>query len=352
MSLLEHIQSLVDPPKGDTRVVTSSLSNDEGEHGLRWSSSQVTWSVGGVQRRKWAFTDPNSQAVTTACFAHFDINPPSSSSGSQKATGAKSAETFGPFALLQDSHLQEGISASKKKSGVVLTICIILGDTAHLYTVEGLEFIVNLGATIHSIWPLRPVGLLLRSQPSPDALSLFDSPCLYSLTRPYDELRPVLQTLLSPPASPFSPRAPSLNPEYHLFSTSSTILYVGHSSPHVLIPTLPLVIAVDTARKRLGLFRSSTRDYQITHESSAPSSVPLPVYQKREQIEQKRRKSQSRNELSVTLDRMALEGSSGITVETGGAATNFATAEEIEELLEEAEILLDELWSLPLSEQE
>lgn len=321
MSLLEQIQLLVDPPSGDTRIVVPELSDEEGEHELRWSGSSVVWSVGGVQRRKWAFEDPN-HPVSTACFAYFAINQPGSSNGS--SAHSRSPATFGPFALLQDLRFE----TQDTRPTPVLTICAVLRDTAHLFTHDGLEFIINLPFPVESLWPLAPFGLLMRTTES--------SPSFYSLVRPYDELRPVLS---------------SVDSIETLLPSHTTILHVAAAHPRSPIPAPPLIITADVIHKRIVISRYTSKDPNYTLQLAEPLSPstaplsPLSPLQRREHLEQRRRRSHSRTELSLTLDKMALES---------GSEPGLATLEipqNLDDLLE-AELTLEELWSGVLPDDE
>lgn len=356
MALLEQLKALVEPSPGETRVLLPALQDNEGEHELRWSSFQVTWSVGGVQKRKWAFRDPK-QPVVAASFAWFDSEPSSSPSMSMSgeslssSSKPRSSTTFGLFTLMRDMPFKS--NDAQRFNSRTFTICIFLRDTGRIYTPDGTEFTINLPFQVRKVWPMQPVGLMLQSLPSysdDPSLSFSSIPksATFSLSSPYDELRPVQRLL------PSTSYLPTNTSQSTALSPNEDVVFISPSSHSSNSPNPPLVAAVNSSLGTLLIYRYSelSRSEELAHTSSVAAADPaieesLPTkatspLRTSGRLAEKRRISQTRNELSMTLDRMAIDGSPGVDTimeegwEGGPTTTSSSTRYTLELLFSTA----------------
>lgn len=263
--LLDEIKGLVEPSARETHSL-SPATESNGENELRWSSSSVVWSVGGVQKRKWSFT-AHTQPVVAASFAWFNIrhariNMDPQGSGASRLQGTSlSSSTFGPFTLMRDAGLHSKSQAdSKLNQSPALCICILHRDIGHIYSHDGLEFTIHLPFTVEKLWPLSPVGLILRVSGTsilPDQLasdSPSSTPRHYSLVTPFDEMRPVVERLMAGDSSPQSSTC-DLSP----LASDERIIHVSRGL-HDNAKSAPfLVVTVSTMRMRLRVLRYETQ---------------------------------------------------------------------------------------------
>lgn len=207
--LLERLRSLIEPQSAEQCVLSNPSGPYEGEHELYWYADTVVWSIGGVQQRRWTFFD--DQSIAGACFAWLDSSKlgqyhasltsfrRSASLSSKVSNVAKQTKTFGPFTHLGVvSSLQPASPQPAKDAPHTRVICIFLHDIGHFYSMDGLEFTINLPFTVKRVWEVLPVGVLLQA-----ALSASDEsecrrrgtpmmPLLYSITSPFDEPRAIV----------------------------------------------------------------------------------------------------------------------------------------------------------------
>lgn len=294
--LLDQIKGLVEPSARETHSLFPA-TDSHGENKLIWSSSSVVWSVGGVQRRKWTFT-AHTQEVVAASFAWFDIqqprlNPdPQGSSTSRFHQTSLSSSTFGPFTLMRDTGLNSRSRVdSKLNQPPALCICILHRDIGHIYSHDGLEFTIHLPVTVEKLWPLSPVGLMLRVAetdilPSPLASdSTPPAPRHYSLVTPFDEMRPVVERSMASDSS-----MQSTTCDVSPLPSHEQIIHVSRGLPDNARSAPPLVVTVDTMRMHLRILRYETQgnlgdhfrvssvghvDEKPTREETAPLNETL-----------------------------------------------------------------------------
>ncbi|KAF8335694.1 uncharacterized protein EI90DRAFT_2969281 [Cantharellus anzutake] len=271
---------LVEPQSVEQRLLSNSFGPCEGEHELYWYSNVVIWSVAGVQKRRWAFAD-HHQTVTGVCFAWLDGSkleqyraPPSSShrpaSLSLKAARvAKQAGTFSPFTHLDViSSLNSRSNRSTCPTSHIRVICIFLRDIGYFYSMDGLEFTINLPFTVKRVSELLPVGVLLHA-----ALNVSDEkesrkrgspmmPLLYSITSPFDEPRPII--FASEIIGGMSCAPPGRSPSDDL----PRIVYSPDLTPSLNGTTI-LIATLDAEAVSLRLFR-----YVYIKRNDRPSPLP------------------------------------------------------------------------------
>ncbi|KAG8964454.1 Anaphase-promoting complex subunit 1 [Tulasnella sp. 419] len=196
------------------------FSGRDGDEELCWLDRTVTWSIGGIQRRKWTFETETKDQVLWACFTSFDSNrftkhmpfmdtpvKPSSTSSSQKpsfttapASDRDIISTFGAFSQVRPSttadHAASSMNAAqaaKFPSGYkVRCICIFLTSFAMIYTKEGgMEFATNIPFHVKTARELVNGGLMIERVVGEDEEDGDHLPTLFTLSAPYDEVKVV-----------------------------------------------------------------------------------------------------------------------------------------------------------------
>jgi anaphase-promoting complex subunit 1 len=436
--LLRTLRALVQPPDQEHRVFTNASTNSEGENELYWHANTVVWSVGGVQKRRWHFEDER-QGVTAACFAWLEgskMSPDSPRPSSRRLptikvppklvrSGQSSPSAFGPFTHLSYTNPLSGVSspADEMHPNHMRVICIFLRDIGHIYSLDGLEFTLNIPFTIHRVWEILPVGILLQA-----ALTDADEtevrsrgmpmmPSLYSLTSPFDELRAIVFASeiiggfqCAKPGRPLPGPHPRINRDTSpipLVKWHDKILYVSPNS--MVNPTSPdrILVTLNPRGMTLKIFRyvyvkrndrpgplrqnASPKKYpfepgvesmtsaenkekrihdlidSIDFPENTAGKAPntelndlLRASESHLEAPTRRRSSHSRNDLSMTLDRMAIGGTGadefGTVKETGRAKvkpiptdgpTTYANNRKIK-----GEIFVEKIWECPVEAPE
>jgi anaphase-promoting complex subunit 1 len=313
-----------------------------------------------------------AEYVTTACFAWMDVNDikTSAGSGSAKApsaskpttsTSSPKSSTFAPFAQLRFNQpsssstpfLGPKTTASTKRSRSSIgplysrCICIFLRHIGRIFTLDGYDYTINVPFAVQSAHPLLPVGILLHATLSDHDPTL---PSLYTLTGPFAEFKAMgFATSIEGPVDTAPPGFPLLGPKpkiqpskKHSIGWDETLLYVSPNGQcqdtreDSIIVTLDqsfctlkvwryVYVKTDTAPKPLrrkgakAKAAAQTLGVGVTPLSAPPKSSKRKVAQTFDDpplapddiffmSPHTRHGSQTRNELSVTLDRMALGG--------------------------------------------
>lgn len=250
---------------------------------------------------------------------------------------------------MRDMHFK----SIEAKPSRTFTICIFLRDIGHIYTTDGTEFTVNLPLSVQRIWPMQPVGLIIQSLPPISDSALFGlpsslPPTTFSLVSPYDELRPVIVLPLTPPSS--SQKAnETLQPDERIIYISPTFVSTNRPNPNLLATVSP-------SRGALVIYRYSEQGFDeegadgVAEESKpnptaagVSSSGPVQTSASTRtsgRLAGKRRVSQSRNELSVTMDRMVIDSSGMETITEGSGRSAVGGA------------ILEQLYSVSLDSRE
>ncbi|KAF8305830.1 hypothetical protein DL93DRAFT_2172426 [Clavulina sp. PMI_390] len=260
MTLRDEIERLLGhsstPEDGSSRVLLPA-TDTHGENALSWTASSVVWTVGGVEKRKWTYSTTNrgEEHIIAASFAKFSlpIRPwafsPSEASFAKRQPTLLSPDTFGPFALLRHSEqLKRNTGADLRPK---LCICIFRRDIAFIHSLDGLEFTINMPFAVARVWRLAPVGLMffaagfnpIGSQTGASSLHPASSPPLvYSLLSPYDEIRPVHESIISTDdsdtfESPLSPHDEIMSisaPRYTIGAPDPSLVLVFNAKKHIL----------------------------------------------------------------------------------------------------------------------
>lgn len=374
MTLIGELEALVEPSLEKNFTVIPAANSNEGENELRWCSSVVTWNVGGIQKRKWTFKS-QKQSVLAACFAWFDIRYAKLSrnwrtSGNPALRTSRS--TFGPFTLLHEGQAPDSQERTLGSCTPTLSIFICLRDVGHIFTHDGLEFIVNLPFAVEKIWPLSPVGLILKAslpsnttvtaigQPSPP----FPSP-YFTLVTPHDELRPVILGPALPPLDGPTPHhpAPSRNPS---LDTSETIIHVSSHAEVQSQGSPSFIIAINRIQRRLRIFyyqlhsaysEDDDRDTDcsprpspaIRTHAGTDSAPPLSSLNRAENPNVLR----SYGSLNETLERLAGDSNNNNADPADSLLTGARAAPPTKRGVDsKRNLILYEIWGMPLTETE
>lgn len=278
MTLLGELSTLVEPSLNENYLVVPAVNSNEGENELRWCPSLVTWSVGGIQKRKWTFKS-QKQPVLAACFAWFNVqttNQSRNGAGGTLAlrTSLRFPSTFGPFTVLREGQVH---APDLTACAPTLCICICLRDIGRIFTHDGLEFIVNLPFAVEKIWPLNPVGLILQaSLPSNTSVIGDSSPPFslpyFTLITPHGELRPIVHGPTLPLANGPHPSGPNAMLP---LDSSEIITYVSSYSEVESQGSPPFIVAVNRIQKRLRIFYYQVTLERLANANSVYSSFTL-----------------------------------------------------------------------------
>ncbi|KZT54756.1 hypothetical protein CALCODRAFT_376014 [Calocera cornea HHB12733] len=211
-ALLTQIRSIISAssPSSVPRTTSSkSPLSPTSRESLTWFDRTVLHYDGVTLLRQWSFAHERDDGVVRhVCWAWFPVPAPvsteqesvpapgSSGKGRQKET----EQTFGAFhhALL-NAHQREHSGATSiagqqawKNLAFQRGICIFLRDICRIFFPSGDEYTVNLPFLVNSAWSLYPSGLVVqREVDSSEFLDPDRLPTLYSLSHPFDELRPI-----------------------------------------------------------------------------------------------------------------------------------------------------------------
>ncbi|KAF7300244.1 APC1-C domain-containing protein [Mycena kentingensis (nom. inval.)] len=163
------------------------------EEEIRWNSTTVVWSSGGVIRKTWSFGHEGDEVQTATMGWIEQTAQETSSSFSPSTNGSKSTSserpTFGPFARYHQTRSQ----SSRNRPLRVAAIFVFLRGTGKVFLKNGVDYTFSLPFIVRKAWPVHPHGVFLQRNIDPaemDEASLTGEPLLptiFSLTTPFSE---------------------------------------------------------------------------------------------------------------------------------------------------------------------
>jgi Anaphase-promoting complex subunit 1 len=165
------------------------------EH-LAWSSTRVVWSRGSSIHRVLEFTPP-ADPVLQACFVSFGPVPTPAQPqtlGQNSGAAKERQHLFGVFVESAPPAWQEDrrpiptldTRPGKERDRLRTGICVVQRDLLDIYLSDGNQVSIPTPWPVSRVWP-ADVGLVIERADS----SHHQSPFLYSLREPLDEIRPV-----------------------------------------------------------------------------------------------------------------------------------------------------------------
>jgi anaphase-promoting complex subunit 1 len=349
--------------------VLESLDGSEEETELSWSRDTVIAARGGLIFKKWT-VDYEAQDIHYACYGWLEqpgsILEAVSSTGRDAAIletveampNFPGKETFSPFAQTLREHRKQ-IEPSSRVRGLF----IFLRGIARVFLEDGTQYTVHLPFAIRKAWPLYPAGVMVQRYLSDEEKAEASDaeeplPTLFSLSNPFAELRVVsvassIKGGLSPIEDPTVPGPPPSITPSPIRNESSVppgdqVIFCSESC----VPEEQLFVTIDERGTRFTIWRYShiVPDGSLpppnfeklsspcprgsvppTEPSSAsdllrqiggpsvPQDGPVPLASASTTLSSleaeakqnwstthERNDSGTRNELSATLDRMAL----------------------------------------------
>ncbi|KZT67155.1 hypothetical protein DAEQUDRAFT_713848 [Daedalea quercina L-15889] len=176
-----------------------------GEEELSWDTYSVSWTIGGVMRKRWSFRE-DDQPVQWACIGWFDQPGAIVSASSlrpahyaydyhdQTTPIAEPSDrpTFGPFARAQQDHKREQEPGSRARA-----IFIFLRSIGRVFLMNGMDYTFHIPFIVRRAWPLSPHGVMMQRQMDPSELEEAKVsgepalPTIFAFTNPFAEPAPI-----------------------------------------------------------------------------------------------------------------------------------------------------------------
>lgn len=176
-----------------------------GEEELSWDTYSVSWTVGGVMRKRWSFRE-DDQPVQWACIGWFDQpgatvsasspRPAHYTDGYQDHTSPMAEfsdrPTFGPFTRAQQDRKREEEPGSRARA-----IFIFLRSIGRVFLMDGMDYTFYIPFIVRRAWPLSPHGVMMQRQL--DATEVEEAkvsgepplPTIFAFTNPFAEPAPI-----------------------------------------------------------------------------------------------------------------------------------------------------------------
>jgi hypothetical protein len=191
---LAYLQSCKNDSWGEkTRALEPDEENSES---LGWSSTRVVWSRGSSIHRIFEFSPP-ADSVLQACFVLFEPAPSPvrpRQLGENSETAKERQSLFGAFAEPAPPAWQEDrrpiptadSQLEREPRRPRRALCIVQRDLLNVYFSDGDETFIPTPWPVSRVWP-ADIGLVIERADS----AHHQSPFLYSLREPLDEIRPI-----------------------------------------------------------------------------------------------------------------------------------------------------------------
>ena len=239
-----------------------------GEEELSWDTYTVTWTVGGVMRKRWSFRE-DDQPVQWACIGWFDQPGAIASASSRPAhythdyqdkanpmTESSDRPTFGPFARAQQDRKREEEPGSQARA-----IFILLRSIGRVFLMNGMEYTFYIPFIVRRAWPLSPHGVMMQRQL--DAAEVEEAkvsgepplPTIFAFTNPFAEPAPI--GLTERISGGFNNLPATLKDEDSqkamvTIPADEQVVFVSQRTADVADP---LVVTVDAVQKKLTVWR-------------------------------------------------------------------------------------------------
>ncbi|KAJ6463351.1 hypothetical protein C8R45DRAFT_1220204 [Mycena sanguinolenta] len=274
--LLSSIRSALrgsppDPPETrHSTFVSSPLLSPRGdiweEEDITWNSDTVVWSLGGVMRKKWSFTQ-EGQHVQYATLGWLEqnasetpasqFNPAGQPPNPSSVPPPSERPTFGPFARLQQNRRPQ-----RNKTTRVLAVFVFLRSLGKIFLKNGLDYTFSIPFVVRKAWPLFPHGVMIQRNIEPSELeeaALTGEPLLptiFSLTSPFAEASTVGLTsgIIGGFVSAPTLKDEDENSKKPLKAVPSTeiVIWVTHRGPG---GNNDLMVTVDSDKRQLSVWR-------------------------------------------------------------------------------------------------
>ena len=153
----------------DVPLPRNTMGNEPyGEEEISWDTYSVTWTVGGVMRKRWGFRE-DDQPVQWACIGWIDqpgTMPPTPSTRptngrndkNTPTTESSDRPTFGPFARAQQDRKREEEPGTRARA-----IFIFLRSIGRVFLMNGMEYTFYIPFIVRRAWPLSPHGVMRKT---------------------------------------------------------------------------------------------------------------------------------------------------------------------------------------------
>jgi anaphase-promoting complex subunit 1 len=356
--LLKSIHTALRGPGADLGSVHSSVVLSCGpskETELSWNAHTVILSEGGILKKKWNF-EGEAQAVQWACLGWLEEPIPITTGPCHRhssdsdddfplpSAGLKQKSTFGPF-----SQVEQELKICGDGEPLVRTVFVFLRSIGKMFLYNGLEYTFGLPFIVRKAWPLHPHGVMIQrildrcEMEDAEVTGDITLPTIFSITSPYSE--PGAVGMTTGITGGFDNITASLEDEDEnstkpLKSVPATELVIAVKSRGPEAFNDDIVVTIEVDKRQLTVWRyayvkpkdipvplgrQESKNATLTNQSSSfpvlppalsttatvsslihgtsqPSQFPG--------ISKARRNSLTRNDLSMTMDRMLLGGRS------------------------------------------
>jgi anaphase-promoting complex subunit 1 len=286
-------------------------------------------------QKQWNF-DGEGQPIQWACVGLYQLTTPVDSRSSRSAArytsdndGRTSSSddshksTFGLFTLAQREQERE-----IERAALCPAVFVFLRSIGKIYLLNGIEYTFSLPFIVRKAWALYPHGVMIQRVLDPTEVEEAELtgdttlPTIFSVTSPFSEAASVGLTagiLGGSDLVPDTLKDEDENTTSPLKSVpaTETILWVSHRGPEASDDVL---VTVDVEKHQLTIWRYvyiKPKDTPLplgrskAHKrnlSRIRASMPAPLPGSRRQSAMMATESITRNDLSVTMDRMVLGG--------------------------------------------
>jgi anaphase-promoting complex subunit 1 len=346
----ELLKSIRAALRGSGTEPVSAVHSSTFVHG--WTEIEITWnahtvvlSSGGVMQKQWNF-DKEGQPIQWACVGLYQLTTPMDSRSSHSAArytsdndGTPSSydshkSTFGLFTLAQQEQERE-----IERTALCPAVFVFLRSIGKIFLLNGIEYTFSLPFIVRKAWALYPHGVMIQRVLDPTEVEEAELtgdttlPTIFSVTSPFSEAASV--GLTAGILGGFDLVANTLKDEdenttrpLKSVPATETVVWVSHRGPDASDDVL---VTVDVEKHQLSIWRyvyikpkdtplplgrSNTHNRNLSRKR-ASMSAPLPGSRRQSAIAASsqwsapntdRRTSLTRNDLSVTMDRMVLGG--------------------------------------------
>lgn len=265
---------------------TTQYTEPYGEEELSWDTYSVSWTVGGVMRKRWSFRE-DDQPVQWACIGWFDQPGAMVSASSlrpahytydyhdQTTPMAESSDrpTFGPFARAQQDHKREQEPGSRARA-----IFIFLRSIGRVFLMNGMDYTFYIPFIVRRAWPLSPHGVMMQRQLDVNEMEEAKVsgepalPTIFAFTNPFAEPAPIgltEQILGGFNDIPATLKDDDSQKAMVTVPAEEQVVFVSQRTAEV---SDPIVVTVDAVQKKVTIWR-----YALIKPKNIPSRPLSPT---------------------------------------------------------------------------
>jgi anaphase-promoting complex subunit 1 len=259
-------------------VHSSNFVNGWTEIEITWNVHTVVLSSGGVMQKQWNF-DGEGQPIQWACIGLYQLTTPVDSRSSHRADndGRTSSSddshksTFGLFTLAQREQERE-----IERAALCPAVFVFLRSIGKIFLLNGIELTFSLPFIVRKAWAVYPHGVMIQRGLDPTEVEEAELtgdttlPTIFSITSPFSEAASVGLTAGILGGSDLVPdtlkdEVENTTRPLKSVPATETILWVSHRGPAASDDVL---VTVDVEKHQLTIWR---------YVYIKPKDTPLPL---------------------------------------------------------------------------